>query len=384
MKAKAGTVGIDLRQGKLRMRLPRSVTSETQRFITTRLDDTPENRRRVQRVCWDAEEEIKNGVFDVERYKSLFVPTVPFVGVTPTRTVDILELWSSYLVFIKPQLEPSTFKAQYQSQYSNHIKALPSHKLTEAVAIRDYLLASLSPYTSKRVLCRLSACCEWAKRSKLIPVNPFVELLADVKVKHNREEPDPFSRQERDAIVEVFKTHKVHSHYAPFIEFLFLTGCRTGEAIGLRWCNVTSSHILFTESFSGVTKQSKATKTGKSRRFPINEQLEACLASLGRCEPESLVFTSSNGNPIHNRNFTVRVWKGAREGSKNYSGVLLPLVEQGLVERYRPLYNTRHTFCTLALEAGLTLSQVARLVGNSPQTLLHHYSGAKVDSVPFL
>ncbi len=44
---------------------------------------------------------------------------------------------------------------------------------------------------------------------------------------------------------------------------------------------------------------------------------------------------------------------------------------------YRKLYQTRHTFITLALENGLDAKDVARLVGNSPAVIYRHYAGNK-------
>lgn len=44
---------------------------------------------------------------------------------------------------------------------------------------------------------------------------------------------------------------------------------------------------------------------------------------------------------------------------------------------YKKLYQTRHTFITLALENGLDAKDVARLVGNSPEVIYRYYAGNK-------
>jgi hypothetical protein len=36
-----------------------------------------------------------------------------------------------------------------------------------------------------------------------------------------------------------------YSYYAPFVEFLFLTGCRPSEAIGLQWKHVISDYSKY-------------------------------------------------------------------------------------------------------------------------------------------
>ncbi|MHC5826952.1 MAG: site-specific integrase, partial [Nostoc sp.] len=58
--------------------------------------------------------------------------------------------------------------------------------------------------------------------------------------------------------------------------------------------------------------------------------------------------------------------------------VIQGLLEAGKIERYRCPYNTRHTFITLMLAEGLTVSTVAKLVGNSPEIILKHYAGNTV------
>ena len=51
-------------------------------------------------------------------------------------------------------------------------------------------------------------------------------------------------------MIEAFKTHPKYFCYAPFVEFLFLTGRRTSEAIGLMWkhINPDCSKITFSEA----------------------------------------------------------------------------------------------------------------------------------------
>jgi len=45
---------------------------------------------------------------------------------------------------------------------------------------------------------------------------------------------DPFDRVEIAAIVQGFESDRYFKHYTPFVKFLFMTGCRTSEAVGLQ------------------------------------------------------------------------------------------------------------------------------------------------------
>ncbi len=121
----------------------------------------------------------------------------------------------------------------------------------------------------------------------------------------------------------------------------------------------------------------KSTKTGKIRKFPCNPVLKDLLLSIkpDNCQLEDLVFKSPTGLPINNSKFTNQVWKGCKAGNKVYKGILPQLVKEGIVASYRCPYTTRHTFVTMAIDAGVTVPQVAKLVGNSPEVILRHYAG---------
>jgi integrase len=211
-------------------------------------------------------------------------------------------------------------------------------------------------------------------------------MAADLKRPKTDRAIEPFSTTERDSILLGFQEHPSHQHYYSFVKFLFLTGCRTGEAIALQWKHIAHdlSCIIFSESYSSKLKIRKCTKTGTSRKFPVNSDLRSLLVAIKPIDanPSDLVFTTSTGLPIDNSRFTNQVWKGCKSGKKTYKGILPPLVSSGAVGGYRCLYNTRHTFITMLLAAGLTVPQVAKLVGNSPEVILKHYAGGSVEEVP--
>lgn len=196
--------------------------------------------------------------------------------------------------------------------------------------------------------------------------------------KKSSEEIKPFSAQERDAIINAFANDEQYGYYTDFVQFLFMTGCRTGEAIALKWKHISPDFrkIVFAENYTrGVRKE---TKTGKARIFPCNEKLQQLLRSIKpeNCEPEDLVFPSPTGTEIDNHNFTNRAWRGYKNRHGNFTGgIVTQLVESGVVLEYRSVYNTRHTFISMALEAGVSPQQIGKWVGNSPKIIMEHYAG---------
>ena len=237
------------------------------------------------------------------------------------------------------------------------------------------MVANKSPDAAKRLLTQLSACCKWALNSGLISENPFDGMALEVKLPknttHNQDkEIDPFTAAERDAIIQAFEKNCYYSYYAPFVSFLFKTGCRPSEAIALQWRHISHDFRLITFEQSAVISEKglisrKGLKTQESRRFPANAPLQALLMSLKSegCTPESLVFPSPDGKFIDFHNFRNRAW--------------LTILRGLLTIHYRKPYQTRHTFITLALDNSLDAKDVARLVGNSPEIIYRHYAGNK-------
>ncbi|MEA5596286.1 tyrosine-type recombinase/integrase [Rivularia sp. UHCC 0363] len=368
-----GTVGIESFKNRLRLRLPRNL-GEPRRYLSLRLSDTPENHKAAQLVAWQIEEDINNGTLRDSLDQYLPSPKLTVVTNFTRTSKGLGELWDSYCLYKKSQIAASTYIKDFRGRYLNHINKLPTRELRDSVAIRDYLVSNLSPHAAQRMLTQLNACLEWAVSSGLVTHNPFSKMARDIKVvKYDSNNINPFTTEEKQEILKAFGEHQNYSHYLPFVEFLFLTGCRLGEAIGLKWEHISSSSngklmITFQESYSTVLKANKNTKTGGIRKFPCNLKLSSLLSSLERTS--ELVFPSPTGLVINGHNFTNRVWKGTGK----YKGIVGELVAQGKVSSYRCPYNTRHTFISAMLENGLTTSQVAKLVGNSPEVILKHYA----------
>lgn len=151
-------------------------------------------------------------------------------------------------------------------------------------------------------------------------------------------------------------------------EFLFLTGCRISEAIGLRWGDIQRDSIkLWSPVVEGDRMESL--KTGDLRFFPINSQLQSLTTRIGRGGDEDSVFLSEDGAIVNAGNFLKRHWKPALEG---------------LNIRYRKAQNTRHTFATLCLIKGISPALVAQWIGDSIATLMKYYAGFIPGQVPKL
>lgn len=371
-RSSKGSVGVETFQNRLRLRLPRQLYGGKQKYLTLGLEDTPSNRRVAEAKAKQIESDIVLEKFDdtLNKYRPDHAKLVE-----SPKAINLAELWNRYTQFKSTQVEKTTLIRDY-GKIEKRIQKLPVKDLNAAVVIRDFLLKNYSAEVAKRTLKQINACCNWGVRSKLIESNPFLGMVREIKTKKpSNSSRTPFAQSEREAIIQAFENNTYcsrysplkHSYYTPYVKFLFLTGCRPEEAIALKWKYVQDNQILFCEAVATDLRIRKDTKTHESRSFPINAQLRDLLENIKPSEvnANTLVFPARGGKEIDAHNFLNRTWKPIVE----------QLVEDGKVNQYLPQYNCRHTFITLCLEAGVSVVQIAKWVGNSPEIIMKHYAG---------
>ncbi|MCT0252334.1 MULTISPECIES: hypothetical protein [unclassified Synechocystis] len=269
---------------------------------------------------------------------------------------DLRELWEKYKAFKAPQLAPTTLKIDY-GRRMNFLGKLEDSRLSQAITIRDWIVANTTTEQAKKILQNLNACCEWAVKSELIELNPFVGMAGQIHVKHDEEDINPFNPLEKEAIIQGFYSSPHYGHYGRLVDFLFATGCRPSEAIPLEWGDLRGNKLTFQRTYSdGVL--SPRLKTQKKRTIILNERAIAAVSF----DSDHYIFPSPEGKLIDWHNFANRAWP-------NVLG-LFPEIE------YRNPKQTRHTFITERILAGDSPADVSRYVGNSPGTIYKNYLGA--------
>ncbi len=280
-------------------------------------------------------------------------------------------LWSRFSDFKRGQLTANTMRDFAKT--GELINKLPKG-LTSAIEIRDWMMEvpagkDKPRYANervRRVMVSLNACCTWAYNSELINQNPFSGLSKEIrKTSHVENQWTAFAPDERLAIIDRFE--KQNPYYAPWVKFLFWTGCRPSEAAALTWEQIKPdlSAIHFVRAAQpGMVIQ--PTKTRKDRFFPVNDRLRFFLLGL-RPEPmdrSQILLPGEKGGRMEFHNFGTRHWKPLIE----------EMVQEGLVFRYMGQYHCRHTWITMALEAGMDVNDIAYLSGNSPNIIYRHYA----------
>lgn len=249
-----------------------------------------------------------------------------------------------------------------------YLEKCPHKLLEDAQQVFNWITSNIPTDSAKRLLVQLSACCNWAIKNNLITINPFNGLANEIKIKKiGTEDNDinPFSKEQRDAIIAAFKANSYYKHYANYVQFLFLTGARPSEVIALQWKHITNKSICFEQavvnSVNGLVLKD-GLKTQNKRAFPVNAQLLQLLDEMKKgleVNSQALVFPAPTGKWIDTHNFRNRAWK---------------TIMSSLNIEYCKPYQTRHTFVTMALEANVSTPQIARWVGNSPQVIMECYA----------
>jgi integrase len=402
------TVGTD--GNMLRLQFPskisKAIWNTKQKYKALGISNTPANRAKARQIAAIAQMDILNDSLDItlEKYNPFSLEKTR-EKVKPDYP-KLLDLCTQYFEVIKKPNCAYATQRGYRTYLRSMEQCADADIIKDTVKIRDSIRAVRSAHSTRRILDFIFKTIDWAKRNGSIPKNaenPYRELKQDVlgkvkqqKPKHIRELLDNeedndyrgYSHDEARVIIErAAYRGRPHGVYRDLINFLFLTGCRTGEAIGLRWEDVTGdfSEITFRNSYCRRSKTLKGLKTAKtgntSRKFPCGEKLGQLLREIYESKINS--FSSKkdfifqrNREPINH--FSLYVFWAGQENHR--VGLIETLIKEEKVKTYLKLYATRHSFITWQLKAGQTPANVAKLVGNSPEMIYQHYVSADDDA----
>jgi integrase len=139
--------------------------------------------------------------------------------------------------------------------------------------------------------------------------------------------------------------------YGPFVPLGAATGLRPLEAALLERRDVDRTRRLLAV---------RGTKTAGSRReVPLTGRALEALARLPARLETSLLFPAPGGDALNLNNLRRRVWS--------------PVVKSSGVETPARIYDLRSTFASNALAAGVTVFELAKVMGTSVAMIERHY-----------
>jgi len=248
--------------------------------------------------------------------------------------------------------------------------------------VRAKLADGLAPPTIRRHLASLQRVLSIAHREGKIPRNPAMrlgELMRRVQrvAAHEAPEAEAWTREEVATLLAVARN--LEPRFAPLLHFLLATGCRRGEALGLKWEDVDFARGRIVIRRAVTSRELTTPKSGKGRTVVMPPALAAelfdllalrereakagAVAELGKGAPE-WVFSSLAGTHLDERNVTRSWYRVRRQAAK-------------LGVRPLKLHAARHTYASLALAAGKSIRWVAAQLGHaSPAFTLRTYAHA--------
>lgn len=363
-----GGSGVEVRPGSIRLAFTHAGTNyrETMTQGGVPLAPTAANVKFAHRAIAQIRAEIRAGTFELARH----FPDSPRAKTQPADVRTFGKLATAWLA-TKGELSDAT-----RAQYVNAVKvwkgllgeSTPLDKLTyEFIATK----IGGNPWASAKLLNNylipLRGIMGLHYRGPLATLDPMIGIENRRVIKRP---PDPLTPDERDAILaDLKKRHdvRVWAYFAA----AFFTGMRPEELIALRWADIDwrrqTLRVQRVRTFKGSERD--GTKTDTVREVDLVPQAIEALKAMrpftelkrDKAGKEADVFE----NPV-----TGRPWHDERSQRDHY---WTPSLKR-LGIRQRRAYCTRHTFCTVALMAGVNPAYIASQAGHSLQMLLQVYA----------
>ena len=363
----------------------------------TALDDSPANRKRLQKMLDKIEQEIKAGTFDYARY----FPTSKLLArfnsaLRPEPTTVVLGNTGAppvaQQVIAASLAELPTF-AEFSATWvgENEVAWRRSNRRTVGDILNRHLLPAfgekvVGQITKSDILTFRSHLAKEpgrkaetlsAKRINAVmaPLRQILNEAADrfdfttpfrnIKpLKIQKSDVEPFTMDEVQKILAT-----VRADYRNYLAVRFFTGMRTGEVDGLKWQYVDfeRGEILIRETI--VAGEEDTTKTeGSQREIQMSAIVRQTLLDQAKVTrgKSKFVFCTRDGQALDHNNVTKRVW--------------YPLLRHLGLKARRP-YQTRHTAATLWLASGENPLWIARQLGHSSTEMLFKVYGRFVPNL---
>ena len=305
------------------------------------------------------------GALTTEKYIELF-PTTRSGAVSQMPIFfDYAQEWLNSLQIVESTRK--NYRSTMQNYWIPHLAHMPIDAISP-VLMRKIVngIEWTSPVRRKNAVRLVTSLFNQAVSDELIQRNPARSIPATRVVKR---ELDPFSRAEADAVIaKLYEvTSGLQAIYACFFEFSFYTGMRPGEAMALRWSEVdTRNRTARVCRIRLYGKIQERTKTKTSREVLLNDQ---ALQALEKARPLTAARSDYVFAPEGSGDKS-ELYVRSETGPKRYW--LLALRKLGM--RHRRMYDTRHTYATMCLMAGMNPAFIASQLGHSVQILLSTYA----------
>jgi len=267
---------------------------------------------------------------------------------------EVSKIWAE---IAKTEVKKSTFIDYRDSMNKLILPRFGDIPIAEITYLDIKAFISELPSSNKRknnILVPMRSVFKVAYLDGIIDANPM-DRVKNLKVK--KPDINPLSMEETERFTKV-----VSPHYRSFFEVAFFTGMRFGEMAALKWKNVDLKRRIVKIRETRVKGEEGMPKTPKSvREIKMLDPVVTALQGQAKQTwgKSDYVFLNQDGRPLNPNPVNFYIWKPA-------------LKKAGL--KPRPLYQTRHTFATLMLDAGEKPGWVQTMMGHETlQMILERY-----------
>ena len=307
---------------------------------------------------------IKLGVMTDDKYAELF-PSSSYALARRTPSFgEFAQIWLD-----SREIVEST-RLNYKSTLNLYwMRHFATRRIDEITSAEVRKVVAETPWPSagvRRNACdKLSSVFKAAVQDAVITRNPVSSIA---RPKLAKKVVDPFTRPEAEQIIDYLyqKLTGMTRIYACYFEFAFFTGMRPGELMGMRWEEVDfkarTAHVCRVVVDGAIHER---VKTKKARHVLLNDR---ALHALNEAKPLTMARSGFVFAP------TVKDersdWIHTDTTPRKYFNLAL----RGLGIRVRRQYDTRHTYATMCLMAGMNPAFIANQLGHSVQMLLSTYA----------
>lgn len=325
------------------------------------LSPTPANIRYAERLRLEILGKIERGTFVLGEY----FPDSPRVerppepeAKDPAAVITLGDVFEEWLRVKRPEVQHSTSHHYQQTLDSYHfdtVRKTPAAEFT----FRDLkLLMAVLPENAKtfnNVASVLSMVLEYGHNAKLVPEPLHLQVTMR---KHQPPGPDPFTLGEVEHLLSKFGTDRARDYY----EFAFFTGLRPSEMLALRWANIDLRSGTVLVDAALTRGKVKGTKTSVARELELTSRALRVLERQRKVTQLAgkEVFVGDAGEAFKSTDDPLRAWW---KPAMKISGI-----------RQRDARQTRHTFATMCLMAGIKPAWAARQMGHSVEMFYRVYS----------
>lgn len=326
------------------------------------LTPTPANLKAAARIRSDIVDAIRLDRFTRADFSRYF-PDSKHIGSSGGSTFSAVA--DAWLAIVTPELAKTTVK-EYTNLLERNFKPvfgdtpiaeISYEDLAVYMAGRDIKAAK----TFNNIMTPVRRIWSYALDTGRVPV----DITAKIKSrKGTKPAPDPLELDEIEAVL----THiakKYSAQWHNYFEFAFFSGLRPSELIALKWAKIDFRRSKVRIDAARVRAVDKDTKTHNSRDIDLQTR---ALAALIRQKEHS--FLNPAGYVFHNPFTNERLYDAGSPVQLVWRPTLKAI---GL--RDRDARQTRHSFATMCLHAGMNPAYISRQMGHTnPRMFFEVYS----------